>query len=78
MSELKPCPFCGGEATVVYCENRSEYTSNVLYLNRRGTVRCKRCEIRLPRVYRRASKAIEVWNKRYEPSEQERWLKGDD
>jgi Lar family restriction alleviation protein len=64
MAELKPCPFCGGEATPVYCENVNSYTSNILYVSKRGTVKCKRCELRLPRVYRRVSKAIEAWNRR--------------
>ena len=67
MAELKPCPFCGGEATPVYCENGSQYTSNILYINKRGTVKCKRCGIRLPRIYSRVSKAIEAWNRRAEP-----------
>lgn len=66
ITELELCPFCGEEATVVYCENGSEYTSNVLYLNKRGTVRCKHCEIRLPRIYRRVGNAIEAWNRRAE------------
>lgn len=67
MTELKPCPFCGGEATPVYCENGSQYTSNIMMINKRGTVKCKRCEIRLPRIYSRVSKAIEAWNRRAEP-----------
>ena len=62
--ELKPCPFCGGEATPVYCEYGDRYTSNVLYLSKRGTVKCKKCEVYLPRVYRTVSKAIEAWNRR--------------
>ena len=62
--EIKNCPFCGGEGVPVYCENGSQYTSNVLHLSKRGTVKCKKCEIRLPRVYSRVSKAIESWNRR--------------
>lgn len=62
--ELKPCPFCGGEAAPVYCERGSKYRSNVLYLSKRGTIRCKRCKVELPRVYSRVSKAAEAWNRR--------------
>ena len=61
---LKPCPFCGGEATPLYCENGNRYTSNILYLSKRGTIKCKKCELTLPRVYYRVSKAIEAWNTR--------------
>ena len=64
MSELKSCPFCGGEATPVYCENGSQYTSNIMYLNKRGTIKCKCCEVRLPRIYSKISKAIEAWIRR--------------
>lgn len=66
---LKPCPFCGGEATPLYCENGNRYTSNILYLSKRGTIKCKKCGLTLPRVYSRVSKAIEVWNTR-KPIEQ--------
>lgn len=61
---LKPCPFCGGEATPVYCENGSKYTSNIYYPNKRGTIKCKKCELVLPRVYSKVSKAVETWNRR--------------
>lgn len=64
MSDLKPCPFCGGEAVPVYCEHGSKYMSNVLRLSNRGTIKCKRCEVELPRMYSRVSKAIEAWNRR--------------
>ena len=70
-TELKPCPFCGGEATPVYCENGSSYTSNVLIVSKRGTVKCKKCEIRLPRIYSRVSKAIEAWNRRADNEQRE-------
>lgn len=66
MNELKPCPFCGGEATPIYYDlpQDSYYTSNVYYLNKRGSIKCKKCEIALPRIYRTVSKAAEVWNRR--------------
>lgn len=71
MDELKPCPFCGGKAVPIYCENGSSYTSNILYLSKRGTIKCSKCEIRLPRVYRRISRAIEAWNRRVDNAEQQ-------
>ena len=68
-NNLKPCPFCGGEATPVYCENGNRYTSNILYLSKRGTIKCKKCEVVLPRIYSKISKAIEAWNRRAENEE---------
>ena len=64
MSLLKPCPFCGGDATPVYCENGNQYTSNIVYLSKRGTIRCKRCGLQLPKIYSRFRKAAEIWNGR--------------
>lgn len=64
MTELKPCPFCGGEATPLYCEHGDRYTSNIYYPSKRGTIKCKSCEITLPRVYSKVSKAVEAWNRR--------------
>lgn len=54
MFELKPCPFCGGEATFVYID--MEIPS--------GFVRCKKklcCHQSQVRVL---EKAIEAWNRR--------------
>ena len=64
MTELKPCPFCGGEATPVYCNKGGVYTSNILYSTKRGTIKCKKCGIKLPHNYAKISRAIEVWNRR--------------
>lgn len=68
-NKLKPCPFCGGSPIPVYCENGNRYTSNVFYPSKRGTVKCKQCEIELPRVYSKITKAVEAWNRRVMPSE---------
>lgn len=62
--DLKPCPFCGGSPIPVYCENGNRYTSNIFYPSKRGTVKCKRCKIELPRVYSKITKAVEAWNRR--------------
>lgn len=63
--ELKPCPFCGGEATI---EGPSQHSSEVGigYM-----VYCVNDECYLgiqdaPPEYRFKSDAIEAWNKRYE------------
>ena len=61
MPELKPCPFCGGEAKLqdtTYGNNISAYV-----------VRCKNidCDIRPATSYFRLKKeAIERWNRRSE------------
>ena len=53
MSELKPCPFCGGEAEfLVY-----EYSVNS------GTVECKSCATTSNLITDRES-AIKAWNTR--------------
>lgn len=57
MNELKPCPFCGGEARVIpqpnYTDNRCKYF-----------VTCTNCGIETPRTARTGEKAIEAWNRR--------------
>lgn len=52
--EVKPCPFCGGKA-VVRILQRSRY------------VECKSCYA-LSGCYADIDKAIEVWNRRQEPT----------
>ena len=62
---IKPCPFCGGKAVPVYVDKRgNRWRSNLFYASYRGTVKCAKCEIELPRIYSRVSKAVERWNKR--------------
>lgn len=48
--ELKPCPFCGGEAELV------ELGIKV------WSPRCTQCECKLNQVYRSKQKAVEAWN----------------
>lgn len=52
--ELKPCPFCGGEASL--------HNKGVYYW-----VECKKCGAQAKR-YPVTRAAIEVWNRRHEPS----------
>lgn len=54
MSELLPCPFCGGEGKIV------KLTHGYL-------PRCTKCMISLPTA-RDREKAVESWNTRYKES----------
>ena len=53
MKELKPCPFCGGEAEIEMDEN--------WYWN--YYVFCQECKITTD-YYETADEAIEAWNRR--------------
>ena len=53
VSELKPCPFCGGKAEVHY---RGE---------RRYEVWCSKCPCSLNCDYDNEDLAVMCWNKRY-------------
>lgn len=61
MAELKPCPFCGGEANLVKRKFKTGfYPSGGTYY-----VHCKvRCITTQPR--RKAEDVIELWNRRVE------------
>lgn len=59
MIELKPCPFCGGEAMLDY----------ECYGGGKSFVYCKSCRIsterfEISREYASDEKAIEAWNRR--------------
>ena len=56
MSELKPCPFCGGEAQCI-----TEYCKEVELLV--SKVNCTRCGIKTPYQHY-ANEAIDLWNRR--------------
>lgn len=71
MSELKPCPFCGGEAEVYsYEAERDIFDSRSLgyvdteYYDMWGCW-CKACAAMIPEK-RTEAEAIEAWNARYE------------
>jgi Lar family restriction alleviation protein len=64
MIELKPCPFCGGEAEYVYCSNMM-----LIPTLRQVAVQCKECGVATAVVdasteYCAKDKATEVWNRR--------------
>ena len=55
--ELKPCPFCGGEAYVMtWREERQRINPTI--------VRCASCEVQT-NLYDRKKEAIAAWNRRY-------------
>ena len=61
MAELKPCPFCGGEANLVKRKFKTGFypSGGTYYVN------CKVCCITTqPR--RKAEDVIELWNRRVE------------
>lgn len=58
MSELKPCPFCGGKATV---QTRKDKEAGQTFYG----CMCKNTGCcRIPALYMTQAQAIEVWNKR--------------
>ena len=63
MSELKPCPFCGGKAKYIY-----QIPYNV--------VKCTKCKVfgkTIVDSYEQRDgkvEAIKAWNKRYTPPEE--------
>lgn len=55
-TDLKPCPFCGGEANVkMWCEPDTPYL-----------VMCESCKASV-NDYATEAEAIEAWNRRAEP-----------
>ena len=62
MSELKPCPFCGGEALL-----RERYIQGIA--NRKHYRReCRHCKATFADWYRSMKKADEAWNRRSQPA----------
>lgn len=66
MTELKPCPFCGGEAEEKYIKRNLKYR---LFYFRDIThfvyIHCKTCGC-TSRVHETKENAIEAWNRRVE------------
>ena len=62
MDELKPCPFCGGEATIVPHEFYSAAT-NTFKVESYG-VMCKKCETSGYQFFGCEEHAVAAWNRR--------------
>ena len=63
MSDLKPCPFCGGEARLLLNAKRKIYGTDEY---RTGVVACCNvCEARM--FYGSEKLTIEAWNRRSQP-----------
>ena len=61
MSELKPCPFCGGESLL-----RERYINGAA--NTKHYIReCRHCKATFANWYRSIKKANEAWNRRAQP-----------
>ena len=58
MSELKPCPFCGGEAKFMHIFENPE----------KCMVSCKECNGGIDAVFASEDAAAEVWNRRAQPT----------
>lgn len=55
---LKPCPFCGGQASVQMMFH--SMLSNEYF------VKCKKCGAETERYYKGRYGAVKAWNRRYE------------
>lgn len=60
--ELKPCPFCGGEA---HCESNLNARAENVYMEYFSIV-CQACWFRMDRLCTSQDDAIKGWNKRAE------------
>lgn len=64
MAELKPCPFCGGEAEEKYIRRKKLFAKfNFPYNTHYVYVRCKICAATSGVQWAREN-AIEAWNRR--------------
>ena len=68
MAELKPCPFCGGEASHWFTSLDGSCISNVggnLWGCSHHIIRCKKCGIQT-KVYATNKNCYNAWNRRAE------------
>ena len=71
MAELKPCPFCGGEAKVMVCDGAGTYCTDIgteLFMGRKMShclVRCKKCGVKT-KAYLTRRGVFNAWDRRAE------------
>lgn len=58
MYELKPCPFCGGEADC----NNSGFVKNGRHM---WAVECLQCGV-VTEFFNEEAEAVEAWNRRFD------------
>ena len=63
MSELKPCPFCGGQARIFTKRVHSENHHLQLDVKCEYIVKCNRCRASMS-CYASKAWAINAWNRR--------------
>jgi len=59
MKDLKPCPFCGGEAAIA--EIPDTHNNNVWLMPV-----CIHCDCKLDNGWRTQKEVIDIWNRRAE------------
>lgn len=64
-NELKPCPFCGGEATIINAQQPFER-------RRKLFATCTVCGVEMPRIARSMKEAKEAWNRRTDNGDESR------
>lgn len=69
MSELKPCPFCGGDPVVKVCDGSGSYFTDIgtsVFYGRimsHCLIICKKCRIRT-QAYLTRRGVYNAWNRR--------------
>lgn len=61
-NELKPCPFCGGEAKLVTHSFWNERTQ--AHTDHTYSVKCSKCFAETYQFYNEKTNAIDIWNRR--------------
>lgn len=71
MSELKPCPFCGGEASYSVIHTNTETITGEIMMLTTNNCGCERCNIGFSSINNKED-AIEAWNTRTPPNDEVR------
>ena len=65
MTEMKACPFCGREATMIDCETYPRWFIKCSY---------RYCGVEQPRCYATKEAAIKAWNRRTRKKKSEKFI----